>query len=430
MVRNLFEILTTASKAQRMMKQVYLDHNATTKPSAAVVEAVGAGVEVYWHNPSSVYRPGQDAKHQIEIARGQVAAMLGAKSREITFTGSGTEAIDLAIRGTLGAHRKTNPKKNVIITSPIEHSAIQNLCQQLESTGQARIVWLPVDRSGVVDVSGLEALIKEHANEGGGSGNGSGNSAGGHEIALVSMQWVNNETGVVQPIHRVGDICDRHNVVFHCDATQWVGKMPTALHSAESPKVDLLNASAHKFHGPKGVGMLWVRRGVRLLAVTPGSQELGRRGGTEPVPAILGAGVAAMQAMEWVEDQANRDAVGELRDRLERGILQACPGSVVNTTVDPELRLWSTTNIGFPRLEAEALLLSLSELGVCVSAGSACASGSLDPSPVLLAMGVEEQIAHGSIRLSLGRETTIEEIDRAIEVIGGVVAQLSRSMPG
>ena len=402
------------------MKHVYLDHHATTQPSDEVIAGVVSALETYWHNPSSVHRKGQDTKHQVEIARGQIAGLLGVKSRELTFTGSGTEAIDLAIRGTLGALKGVNPDKNVIITSPIEHSAVLNLCKQLERTGQARVVMLPIERTGVIDVTALEAMIQEHASD------------RGSEVALVSMQWVNNETGVVQPVHRVGEICDRHNVVFHCDATQWVGKMPTdlgAMGRGDAPKIDLLNASPHKFHGPKGVGVLWVRRGVRLLPMTPGSQELGRRGGTESVPAILGAGIAADQASAWVREPANIAAMGHLRDRLEAGILAACPGSVVNTTTDPSLRLWSASSIGFPKLEAEALLLSLSERGVCVSAGSACASGSLDPSPVLLAMGVDEQTAHGSIRLSLCRSTTIEEIDHAVGVIGQVFAQLSRSMP-
>lgn len=402
------------------MQQVYLDNNATTKPSKEVVSAMVDGLEKYWHNPSSIHRPGQEAKHAIEIARGQVAMLLGVKSREVTFTGSGTEAIDLSIRGTLGALRKANPKKNIIITNLIEHSAIRNLCKQLEETGQARVIMLPVDRSGVVDISGLDAELAAHARSG---------SGGGNEVALVSMQWVNNETGVVQPVHEVGEVCEKHNVVFHCDATQWVGKMPMDLQAQEAPKIDLLNCSPHKFHGPKGVGVLWVRRGVKLLPMTPGSQELGRRGGTEPVPAILGAGVAAEQAKEWVDNDSNRAGVEALRDALEQGILDACQGCQVNTTIDRDLRLWSTTSIGFPRLEAEAMLLSLSERGVCVSAGSACASGSLDPSPVLLAMGVDELWAHGSIRLSLGRETTRAEIDRAIEVISAVTAQLSRSMP-
>ncbi len=403
------------------MQQIYLDHNATTQPRPEVIDAMVGALSRTWHNPSSIYRAGQEAKHAVEIARSQIAALLGVKSREITLTGSGTEAIDLAIRGTIGSLKRTNPKKNIIITNPIEHSAIKNLCKQLEASGSAKVLMLPIERNGLVDISGLESLIKEHTldlNE-------------GNQIAMVSMQWVNNETGVIQPVHRVGEICDRHNVVFHCDATQWVGKMPISMSDDESaPRIDLLNCSPHKFHGPKGVGVLWVRRGVGLLPTTPGSQELGRRGGTEAVPAIVGGGVAAELAKQWVDDESNRQHVQELRDRLEQGILLGCDGSEVNTTRDPKLRVWGTTNIGFPRLEAEAILLSLSEQGVCVSAGSACASGSLDPSPVLLAMGVEERIAHGSIRLSLGRDTTIEEVDRAIKVILGVAAQLSRSMPG
>lgn len=399
------------------MESVYLDNNATTRPSKEVISAVVSALDTNWHNPSSIHRPGQEAKHAVEIARSRLAGLLGAKSRDVIFTGSGTEAIDLSIRGTLGAIKKTNPNKNIIITTPIEHSAIRNLCKQLEDTGQARVIMLPVDGSGVVDISGLGGLLETNSSE------------IGSEVALVSMQWVNNETGVVQPVHAAGELCTRHNVVFHCDATQWVGKMPLDLSDGDSPKVDLLNCSPHKFHGPKGVGVLWVRRGIRLMPVTPGSQELGRRGGTEPVPAILGAGVAADQAREWVDDRDACDRVASLRDRLERGVLDSCPGSVINTTTDPALRVWGTTSIGFPRLEAEAMLLSLSERGVCVSAGSACASGSLDPSPVLLAMGVEETIAHGSIRFSLSRETTEGEIERAIGVIGSVVAQLSRTMP-
>jgi len=398
---------------------VYLDHNATTKPSPEVVSAVVRGLEACWCNPSSVHRGGQEAKYAIEIARGQMAGLLGIRSREVTFTGSGTESIDLAIRGTLGALHRSNPEmskpeKNIIVTTPIEHSAIRNLCHQLESTGRARVVMLPVLRSGVVDISGLDSMLEAHRGQ----------------VALVSVQWVNNETGVIQPVHRVGEACERYNVVYHCDATQWVGKMETDLSADGAPKIDLLSCSPHKFHGPKGVGVLWVRRGIKLLPTTPGSQELGRRGGTEAVPAIMGAGVAAEQAGAWVGDVENRAKIEQLRDRLEGGILEACAGSVVNTTTDPDLRVWGTTSIGFPRLEAEAILLSLAERKVCVSAGSACASGSLDPSPVLLAMGVDEQVAHGSIRLSLGRETTGEEIEHALGVISAVTAQLWRSMPG
>lgn len=396
------------------MDTVYLDHHATTPPTPEVVAAVRDALETRWHNPSSVHRPGQEARRAVELARAQVGRLLGVKAREITFTGSGTEAIDLAIRGVLGAAARGNPEKNIIITDPIEHSAVRNLCKQLGDTGRARVLMLPVRSGGVIDASALEPLLKEHAGR----------------VALVSVQWANNETGVLQPVHEIGAICARHEVVFHCDATQLVGKMPMDLGADDAPRVDLLNCSAHKFHGPKGVGALWVRRGIALLPTTPGAQELGRRGGTEPVPAILGMGVAAEQARAWLEDESHRVRVAALRDRLERGVLGACAGAVINGAKAPGERLWSVTNIGFPGLEAEAMLLGLSERGVCVSAGAACASGSLDPSPVLLAMGVGERVAHGSIRLSLGRGTTSDEIDRAIREIGLVWAQLSRSMPG
>jgi cysteine desulfurase len=204
--------------------------------------------------------------------------------------------------------------------------------------------------------------------------------------------------------------------------------MPTDLGGEGAPAIDLLNCSAHKFHGPKGAGVLYVRRGVRLLPTMPGSQELGRRGGTHALPAIVGMGAAAESAMEWLGDPSARERMGTMRDRLESGIIEHCAGAQVNG--DRNHRIWSATNIGFPGLSSEALLLALSERGVFVSAGAACASGSLEPSPVLLAMGVPERIAYGSIRLSLSRETTDEEIDQAIEVIARVVAQLSRAMPG
>ncbi len=395
------------------MDPIYLDHHATTRPTPEVMAAVRDALEKHWHNPSSVHRPGQEARRAVELARAQVARLLGVKAREITFTGSGTEAIDLAIRGVLGAAARGDANKNIIITDPIEHSAVRNLCKQLGDTGRARVLMLPVLPGGVVGASALGPLLEEHAGR----------------VALVSVQWANNETGVLQPVHEIGSVCAEHGVVFHCDATQWVGKMPTDLSAADAPKIDLLSCSAHKFHGPKGVGVLWVRRGVPLLPTTPGAQELGRRGGTEPVPAILGMGAAAEQARAWLEDEANRQRVAALRDRLEQGVLGACAGAVVNGAHAPGQRLWSVTNIGLPGLGAEALLMGLSERGVCVSAGAACASGSLDPSPVLLAMGVGERVAHGSIRLSLGRDTTPREIEAAIGEIGRVWAQLSRSMP-
>lgn len=396
------------------MDPIYLDNHATTRPTPEVVAAVSDALVNHWHNPSSVHRPGQNARYRVELARAQVGRLLGVKAREITFTGSGTEAIDLAIRGVLGAAARSDPARNIVITNPIEHSAVRNLCKQLSDTGRGRTLMLPVLPGGVIDAHALGPMLDEHEGQ----------------VALVSVQWANNETGVIQPVSEIGTICAQREVVFHCDATQWVGKMPMDLSNEDAPAIDLLNCSAHKFHGPKGVGALWVRRGIALLPTTPGAQELGRRGGTEPVPAILGMGVAAEQALAWLGDEHNRLGVAALRDRLEAGILAACPGAVVNGDHGQGQRLWSASNIGFPGLGAEALLLGLSERGVCVSAGAACASGSLDPSPVLLAMGVEDRVAHGSIRLSLGRETGQGEIDRAVEEIARVWASLSRAMPG
>ena len=394
------------------MEQVYLDHHATTRPCAACVEAVSLALTEHWANPSSVHRMGQQAAHALEHARGQVAKLLGARSRDITFTGSGTEAIDLSIRGVLGALGRVSPEKTLIITNELEHSAVRNLCKQLSDLGRAQVEMIPIEPGGRVSVDGLDALLRAHRDR----------------VALVSVQWVNNETGVIQPVHAIGELCRSAGVVLHCDATQWAGKMPTDLGGEDAPKIDLLNCSAHKFHGPKGAGALYVRRGVRLLPTMPGSQELGRRGGTHALPAIVGMGAASEVAMGWLSDAGERERMLSMRDRLESGILERCPGAQING--DRDGRIWSAVNVGFPGLSSEALLLALSERGVYVSAGAACASGSLEPSPVLLAMGVPERVAYGSIRLSLSRDTTEAEIERGCDEVGRVVAQLSRAMPG
>jgi cysteine desulfurase len=244
------------------------------------------------------------------------------------------------------------------------------------------------------------------------------------DTALVSIQWANNETGVIQPVETIASLCRERGVLFHCDAVQVIGKEPVG----SSLPCDLLSFSPHKFHGPKGVGVLWTRPGVKLRPTLLGTQELGRRGGTENVPGIIGAGVAAREAAEWLADPAARSAIGALRDHFENLILKAVPDAVINGQGAP--RLWNTTNIGFPRLEAEALLLLLSERGLCASAGAACSSGSLDPSPVLLAMGVPEPIAHGSLRFSLSKHTTREEIDQAARTVIESVTRLRASLPG
>lgn len=403
---------------------IELDHNATTRPRPEVIEAMARCMAEAWHNPSSVHRAGQSARRAVELARAEVGRLLSAKTREIIFTGSGTESIDLAIRGVLEAARRRSPSQRTLITTRVEHHAVRDLAEHLAETGEADVRWAPVDSAGRVIPGELAELIDD-------------------SCALVSVQWANNETGVIQPIERVGEICREARVPFHCDGTQWIGKMPTDLTSPAGAPVagdeaatpspmavarapfDLLTCSPHKFHGPKGVGILWARRGVPLAPTVRGTQELGRRGGTENVPGIVGAGVAAAEARAWLADPAERDRLGALRDRFEAGVLGACAGAVV-TSREAD-RLWNTTNIGFPRLEAEALLLALSERGLNASAGAACSSGSLEPSPVLLAMGVPPEIAHGSVRFSLGRDTTETEIDRAIGLVAEAVARLAGS---
>lgn len=409
---------------------IYLDNNATTRPSAEVRAAVEAGLRDFWHNPSSVHRAGQAARRQVELARAALADLIGARARQLTLTGSGTEAIDLAIRGTLDAWKGPAGTRPALITTRIEHAAIRDLAEDLERTGRAEIRWARLKPGGLVDLDALEALIDDRT-------------------ALISIQWANNETGVIQPVQQIAALARARGIPFHCDATQWVGKMETEVgrhEGTEAPRhegieslrasvpsslhASLLTFSPHKFHGPKGVGVLWAGPGVRLRPVIHGSQELGRRGGTENVPGIIGAGVAAREAIDWLARPDERARLAGMRDQFERGVLERLPGAIVNAPADRTLRLWNTTNIGFPRLEAEALLLLLSERGVCASAGAACSSGSLEPSPVLLAMGVTPEVAHGSLRFSLSRETTEEEIARAIPAVAAAVEQLQKSGGG
>jgi cysteine desulfurase len=386
---------------------ISLDHNATTPPSPAVIEAVRSALADHWHNPSSVHRGGQDARHRVELARAALARLLGVPPRELVLCASGTESIGMAIRGTLASTADTVPGERTLITTDLEHAAVRDLAALLEKHEGLRVRTLPILPGGLVDAAALPAML----------------DAANPARTLVSVQWANNETGVVQPVEAIGAACRARGVPFHCDGTQWVGKMPVAgVTPALHEFCDLLTFSPHKFHGPKGVGGLWIRRGVRVRPVTPGSQELGRRGGTEHVAGIVGAGVAAEAAFAWLAEDAERDRLAALRDRFEDAVLSACPGAVAHGRGHP--RLWNTTNIGFPRLEAEALLLLLSEAGVYASAGAACSSGSLDPSPVLLAMGVAPEIAHGSVRFSMSRHTTPDELDRAAGIVAACVQRL------
>ncbi len=382
---------------------IYLDSNATTRPDDAVVAAMRAMLEERWHNPSSVHRAGQLARQSVELARQSIARLIGAQPRDIVLTSGATESIDLAIRGTLAAA----PTKRAVVTTAIEHEAIRDLCQALAAhpTRPIEIRLAPLLPGGVVDPAGVAPLLDD-------------------SVALVSVQWANNETGAVHPIERIGAMCRERGIPFHTDATQWVGKSPVAV--SEAP-IDLLSFSAHKFHGPKGAGALYIRPRTRLRPVLHGSQERQRRGGTENTAGIVGMGVAADIARLWLADPAHSEAVARRRDRLERAILEAVPDAVINGPTRErgvERRLWNTTNIGFPRMEAEAILLLMSERGVCASAGAACASGSLEPSPILRAMGVAPEVAHGSVRFSLSKETTDEEVDQAAAIVAQCVQRL------
>ena len=380
------------------MELTYLDNNATTRPAPEVVEAMLPFLREWYGNPSSVHRFGQKSRQAIDEARGQVAAAIGCADSEIIFTGGGTEAINSAIRGLLSAR---SPRKR-IVTTTVEHSATRELCAQLAREG-AEIVEIAVDREGELDLDGFNAAVDE-------------------SVALVTVMWANNETGVLFPVEEIARVCRDRKVPFHCDGTQAVGKIPVNVVTAG---IDVMSFAAHKFHGPKGVGGLYQRRGVRTRPlIIGGPQERNRRGGTENVPGIVGMGKAAELAVARLTEMKR---VAQMRDELERRILSEIADTHVNGSV--EHRLPNTTNIGFARLEAEAILLLLSEQGICASAGAACSSGSLEPSHVLRAMNIDERIAHGAIRFSLSRYTTEAEIERAMEVLPGVVEKLRAVLP-
>lgn len=384
------------------MKPIYLDNNATTRPAEAVIEAMRETLTEHWANPSSVHRAGQNARQRLELAREQVCRLIGCRDRELVFTSGGTEATSFALLGSLEAR----PDRRAVVTCRLEHNATRETVEQLERRG-SEIVWFDLDERGIVDLDALSDLLRRR----------------GDEIGVVSLLWANNETGAIQPIREVGERCGDSGVIFHCDATQWVGKMPTDV--SQLP-IDLMTFSAHKFHGPKGVGGLFIRRGVRLRPqIVGGPQERERRGGTENTPGIIGMGVAANLAQEWLQT-AKRDEMARVRNEFEEEICRTVRDTTINAADAP--RLWNTSNLAFARLEAEAILLLLSERGVYASAGAACSSGSLEPSPVLLAMGIPPEQAHGSIRFSISRETTREEIRSALDIIPEVITRLRRSM--
>jgi len=378
----------------------YLDNNATTMVAPEVLEAMLPFLRERYGNPSSMHRFGGNVAKDIALARERVASLIGADHEyEIVFTGSGTESDNMAILGTISYYRD----KRHIITSRVEHPAVLNLCKKLEKDGY-RVTFVPVDAKGNLDLEFLFDAVDD-------------------DTAVVSIMYANNETGVIFPVERIGAFCRERGVPFHVDAVQAAGKI---LIRVNDINCDLLSIAGHKFHAPKGVGALYVRRGTRLRPILYGGhQEKGRRPGTENVPGIVGIGTAAKLAEDHLPEYPSR--VKPLRDRLENSILSMFKNAHLNG--DPNRRVPNTANIGFEFIEGEAILLYLDEHGIAASSGSACSSGSLEPSHVLRAMGVPFTSAHGSVRFSLSRYTTEEDIDRVLSVIPNVVNRLLEISP-
>jgi cysteine desulfurase len=378
------------------VERIYLDHNATTPLAAAAVDRMTAALRDDFGNPSSVHHFGQRAKAVVDDARSAVAALLGVDSSELVFTGGGTEGDNFAIRGAAEALEATGRRH--LIASTIEHEAVLNTLKALGRRGW-KTTLLPVDQSGVVAVDALRQALTD-------------------DTALVSIMHANNEIGTIQPIAELARAARERGALFHTDAVQSAGKIPI---DGRTLGVDLLSVSAHKFYGPMGVGAIWIRRGLRLLPlITGGKQERSRRAGTENVAGIAGMGVAAQLARTKMADESTR--LTALRDRLEEGVLRAVPGTAINGGRSP--RVANTTNISFDRVEAESLLIALDLAGIAVSTGSACSSGTLEPSHVLKAMGFPPHRTQNSIRFSLGASNTDAHIDRVLAVLPGIVEKL------
>jgi len=380
-----------------MNSVIYLDNNATTQVDPEVVEAILPYLTQYYGNPSSMHSFGGQVGKALKQARVQVASLLGAEESEIIFTSCGTEGNNTAIRAAIAAQ----PERKHLITTQVEHACVLNLFKQLEKQGYT-VTYLSVDRKGQLDLMELEAAITG-------------------STALVSTMYANNETGTVFPIEQIGAVAKEYGATFHVDAVQVAGKLPLNM---KTSTIDLMTISGHKLHAPKGVGALFVRRGFRFRPLLIGGhQERGRRAGTENVAGIIGLGKAAELAELHLADVITEK---KLRDRLEKGLL-AIPNTEING--DPKHRLPNTTNIGFKYIEGEAILLSLDQYGICASSGSACTSGSLEPSHVLRAMGLPYTTLHGSIRFSLSRYTTEADVDRVLEVMPGIVQRLRDLSP-
>lgn len=377
----------------------YFDYNATTPVAPEVLEAMLPFLTEHWGNPSSAYSFGHELARPIDEARTKVAALINADPREIVFTSCGTESNNAALNSALAVR----PDKRHVLTTAVEHSATIKFCQSLQKRGY-EVTSLPVSPAGALDLGLLEHSIRP-------------------ETAIVSAMWANNETGLLFPIPDIAAICRSKGVLFHTDAVQALGKIPVDVRAAD---VDFLSMSAHKLHAPKGIGALYIKRQTRFQPyVIGGGQERGRRGGTENVANMVAFGRAAELASASLPANATR--LAGLRDRLESEILARIPGSARNGDAAP--RLPNTTNIAFEGVEAEGILLLLDQAGICVSSGSACTTGSLDPSHVLLAMGCSAARARGSIRFSLGRYTQDGEVDYLLERLPGIIEKLRELAP-
>ncbi|MCG6971812.1 MAG: cysteine desulfurase NifS [Desulfobacterales bacterium] len=381
------------------MNVIYMDNNATTQVAPEVLEEMLPYFSEFYGNPSSMHTFGGMVEQKIVEARERLARLLSASPEEIIFTSCGTESDNTAIRAAI----LSNPDKKHIVTSRVEHPAVKNLFEYLAKNGY-RVTFVPVDRKGLLDLDYLYKNLSE-------------------DTAVVSLMWANNESGVIFPIEEIGTVLKEKGIVFHTDAVQAVGKIPIDL---KHVNVDMLSLSGHKLHGPKGIGALYVRKGTKFSPfLIGGHQEKGRRGGTENAASIIGLGKASELAVRNISSENIR--VKKLRDKLETEILNRIPNAMING--DREDRLPNTTSIAFEFVEGESILLMMDEYGICASSGSACTSGSLEPSHVLRAMGVPFTAAHGSVRFSLSIYNTEEEVDFIIEKLPPIIERLRELSP-
>ena len=383
-----------------MSKLIYLDNAATTKVHPQVLEAMMPYFSEEYGNPSSIYSFAGKSKKAVEDARQTVADFLGANANEIYFTGGGSESDNWALKATAFAKKE---KGNHIITSAIEHHAILHTCEYLEKNG-FEVTYVGVDEDGVIKLDELKAAIRP-------------------TTIMISVMFANNEIGTIQPIKEIGEIAKEHDIIFHTDAVQAYGHVPI---NVDEYHIDMLSASGHKLNGPKGIGFLYIRKGVKIRSfVHGGAQERKRRAGTENVPGIVGIGTAIERAVRTMQERTKKET--EVRDYLIKRVLEEIPYTRLNG--HPTKRLPNNANFSFQFIEGESLLIRLDMKGICGSSGSACTSGSLDPSHVLLAIGLPHEIAHGSLRLTLNEEITKEDIDYVVDSLKEIVAYIRQMSP-